>query len=251
MINPNNPKILVILILLLVAVLGLSQPAWATKKVYSPRVEQGELELEARGNYDFDRAEENDGAQKQKYAVGYGVTKHWATELYGEIEKVPEEKENFEFTSLEWENRFQLFEPGEKFIDMGLYVAFEHSFEKDSPDILEWKFLFEKELGRFTHTANIIFEKEVGGDRQKDLEGGFAWSSRYRLNQYFQPGFEYHIDAGELSESIPFKNQEHMAGPVIYGKLGPVKYDVGYLFGVSRAAVDGELKWILEYEVRF
>jgi len=39
-------------------------------------------------------------------------------------------------------------------------------------------------------------------------------------------------------------------GPVFYGKIGQFKYDVGYLFGISDDAVDGELKWIIEYEIK-
>ena len=77
----------VMAMILFFCLLGITQNAHATKKVYSPIVEGGELEIEMRGSYDFDHRSSKDGKQKQKYAVGYGVTDRWFTELYGEIEK--------------------------------------------------------------------------------------------------------------------------------------------------------------------
>jgi len=77
----------VLAVFLFFCLLGITQDAHATKKVYSPIVEGGELEFEVRGSYDFDDRASKDGKQKYKYAVGYGVTDRWFTELYGEIEK--------------------------------------------------------------------------------------------------------------------------------------------------------------------
>jgi len=229
--------------------LGITSNAHATKKVYSPIVEGGELEIETRGSIDFDNAESKDGKQKQKYAVGYGVTDRWWIEFYGEIEKGATDSK-FEFTALEWENRYQLTEQGQYWVDLGLYFEYEVSFEDNKADKIEGKFLVEKEVGSFTHVANIIFEKQVGGDSEKETEGGLAWSSRYRWQEYFEPGFELHSEFGELNEGKSFDEQENLIGPVFYGKVGHFKYDIGYLFGISDDAVDGELKWIIEYEIR-
>ncbi len=238
--------------LLLIASVGLGYPkdALAAKKVYSPIVEKGELELEARGSYDFDHRDSKDGKQKQKYAVGYGVTDRWFTELYGEFEKLS--NEDFEFTSVDWENIYQLFEQGEHGLDAGLYLEYEFGVEEDESDKIEGKLLLEKSLSRLTHTLNLIIEKEVGKHSKDEVEGGLAWSSKYRWQESFEPGFELHSDFGELGEGIPYKQQKHQLGPVFYGKLGKhVKYDIGYLFGISDAAPDRSLKWILEYEHRF
>jgi len=239
----------VMAMILFFCLLGITQNAHATKKVYSPIVEGGELEIEMRGSYDFDHRSSKDGKQKQKYAVGYGVTDRWFTELYGEIEKGATASK-FEFTALEWENIYQLTEQGQYWIDVGLYFEYEVSFEDDKADKIEGKFLFEKEFGNITHTANIIFEKQVGGDSEKETEGELAWGSRYRWKKYFEPGFEVHSEFGELNEGKSFDEQEHLIGPVFYGKISHFKYDIGYLFGISDDAVDGELKWIIEYELK-
>ncbi|MBI5150284.1 MAG: hypothetical protein HZA28_05900 [Candidatus Omnitrophica bacterium] len=228
--------------------------AWATKKVYSPYVEKGELELEARGSINFDDRHDEDGTQKQKYALGYGVTDRWFTEVYGEVEKeYNDDGEDFDFyfTEVEWENKFQLTDKGQYPVDVGFLLEYAVSAEDKRADKLEWKVLLAKEIGKTKHYANFKFEHGVGGGHANETEGGFAWSSRYRLNEHFEPGFEYHAGLGGLNEGRNFQEQDHQAGPVFYGALGDFHYDLGYLWGVSKAAFDGELKWILEYERSF
>ncbi len=243
-------KMFVAIAMLAVGLLTLNGEALATKKVYSPHVVKGEFELETRGSYDFDDEDEKDGAQKQKYAVGYGVNDFWFTEVYGEIGKAPQD--DFVFEAIDWENRFQLSEPGEWFIDTGLYFEYEFGVEDEASDKIEGKLLLEKQVGDFDHILNLILEKEVGPNAEEDLEGGIAWSSRYRLKPWFEPGVEWHSDFGELGEGSSFDQQKHQFGPVVYGKISDhIKYDVGYFFGVSEAAPDGQLKWIVEFEWHF
>ncbi len=224
----------------------------ATKKVYSPYVEKGELELEYRGGRVFDDDADKDGKQKHKVAVGYGVTDRWFTEVYGELEKSGAAGSAFEFAALEWENRFQIFEPGERWLDLGFYAAYEISLEEDHADKAEVKMLLAKDTGKFTHLANLILEKQIGAHSDEGTEAGIAWSSRYRYSHLIEPGFEIHSNFGELSENKSFDEQSHQAGPVFYGSLpGGFHYDIGYLFGLSDGAPDGELKSIIEYEMYF
>ncbi len=233
---------------------GMPKEAHATKKVYSPIVEKGELEIEARGSYDVDERRDKDDVQKHKYALGYGVSDRWFTEIYGEIERAKnsdDEDLDFSFTALSWENRFQLTEQGQLPVDVGVYLEYEASFEDKHPDKLEAKLLLEKSLTDFTHTLNLTLEQQVGRHPSEDLGGGVAWSSKYRLKEWFMPGFEWHSDFGELAQTVSYQDQKHQLGPVFYGKVGQIKYDVGYLFGISDAAPKCELKWIMEYEFRF
>lgn len=238
-----------ILLTALAAGLLTAGPAHATKKVYSPLVEKGELEVEVRGSYDMDSRDSKDGAQKQKYAIGYGFTDWYFSEIYGEIERGAADG-HFTFTSVEWENRFQLTEQGEYILDAGLYFAYEASLEDKKADKIEAKILLEKSLHRFTHTANLIFKKEIlGAKNLKNTEGGLAWGSRWRWREYLEPGVEWHGHFGEWNDLPSLSQQTHQVGPVFYGKVGAIKYDIGYLFGVSDPAPEGMLKWILEIEL--
>lgn len=240
--------------LLLVGVgLFLSNPniAVATKTVDSPVVESHELVIGVGGQVDFDRRDSKNNEQLYKYSVGYSFVDHWFTEFAGESAKVAD-SDNFEFTALEWTNRFQLLEQEKHWLNAGLSFSYQTTVEEKTADMIEAKILLEKSLGKFTHIANIILEKEVGGGTHEQTAGGFAWSSSYHLNEYFQPGIELHSDYGELRQNLAYTKQAHQLGPVFYGKIGErVNYDIGYLFALTDPAPEGELKFILEYAQKF
>ncbi len=245
-------KAVVIVAAGLIGFLSLLPKAQAVDKVYSPIVEgKGVKEIEVRGSYAFDNRARQNNARTQKYAVGYGVTDHWFTEMYGEFAQAPDENgvmSKPKFTNLIWENRYQLFEQGQYWLDAGLYLEYEKSFEHDHADNLEGKILLEKSLPHFTHTANLIVEKEVMAHAKKETEAGVAWSSRYRLSRSIEPGFEYHVDFGEVRLHEPYNKQKYQVGPALYGKVRKVHYELVYLFGISPASPDGMLKWNLELE---
>lgn len=230
--------------------LVLPSEANATKKIYAPYVEKGEMELEYRGGYEIDDESEVDGAWKQKFAIGYGITDYWFSEVYGEFEKEGAHGADAEFTAVEWENRFQLTQPGEYWLDLGLLAEVKHA-TAGGPDKAEAKLLLAKDTGSFTHLANIGLEREFGEHSGDDTEISMAWGTRYRYAETFEPGFEIYSEFGPLGDGGSFDEEEHLAGPAFYGQLGPVKYDAAYLFGVSDAAPDGLLKVLLEYEWRF
>lgn len=247
----RNPQATIAAIVTLALCASMPSEGVAGSKVYSPYVEKGELELEWKGAYNVDDDNAIDGAMKNKFAIGYAFTDYWYTEVIGELEKDGASGADQEWTALEWENRFQLTQAGEYFVDMGAYAAYEVSLESHHADKAEMGLLLAKDTGLFTHYANIFLEKEVGGNTQNDTEAAFAWSTRYRYKEWLEPGFEVHSEFGELNKHHSYDEQEHLVGPVIYGKVGHFKYDVGYLFGASDAASDGQLKWVLEYEMKF
>lgn len=241
-------KAAAVLLLLLAASWAAPSSSFATNKVYSPIIEQGEFELETRGGLDIDDEAEKDGAVKQKFAAGYGVTDFWFTEVYGEIEieSRSEDDREYEFTAVEWENRFQILPQGQYWLDAGLYFAYEWAVEDGHADKIEGKVLIEKETGPLVHDLNYILEKEVGDDAEEELEWGLAWATRWRLHPAFEPGVELHMDFGEFEAKHSFDEGKHFLGPVIAGAVGPMSYNAGYLFGLSDAAPDGRLKWIVE-----
>lgn len=241
------------LILAITTVFGLlafSQSAYATKKVYNPYVEEHELELEWRGGFTHDdEDDEADGAWEQKAAVGYGFTNWFFGEIYGEFEKEGDD-DDVEFSAIELEGKFQLTERGQFWVDVGLLAEYEIN-TLSGPDKIEGKLLLSKDIGKFSHTANIALETEVGDDAEHEVEAGLSWSTRYRYKEEFEPGFEIHSEFGPIDDPGGFDEESHQIGPVVYGKVGNFKYDVGYLFGVSDGAPDGEVKGILEYEWHF
>ena len=232
-------------------VLGHASQAFASKKIYTPYVSQGEVELELRSGYTVDDNDQVDGAQKYKLAVGYGFTDWWFTELYGIFEKGGSTGSDFKMEEVEWANKFQLTEQGEYAVDVGAYIAYVSALTSGHADAVEAQLLLGKDTGALSHYANIEYKREIGDQSSDDNEIEVKWSSRYRYNPVFEPGFEIYSGFGDINNTGSFDDQSHQIGPVIYGKIDQVKYEIGYLFGVSDAAVDGEAKVVLEYEFRF
>lgn len=225
-------------------------PAFALDKIYSPYVEKGEWEFEYFGTSAFDDHHDKDGAQAHEVSLGYGLSSHWSAELYGLFERQIDQ--SIQFSGVQWENRFQFFEPGQYWVDSGLLVAYTHATHRDDPDTLEVKVLLQKQWGRFIHRTNIGIEQEVGSHSQGGPDRVVLWSSRYKYNKYFEPGFEIQSNFGKANEHLDFSQQEHYVGPAVYGLIAPhVKYEAAYLFGLSNAASDSAARLLLEYEMRF
>ncbi len=229
--------------------------AQAGFKVYYPYVELGELEIEYRGSRTIDGDDAKDNEQKHLLGVGYGFNEWWFSEIYAEWEREAGSGEETAFEAFEWENRFQITNPGEYWADFGLLVEYERTDSGSSPDKIELALLFAKEFGKFEAAYNVIFEREVGGGASDDVEFGHALQLKYRLDRAFEPGIEIFGEFGAIDDMPSFDEQEHYAGPIVTGVLPlgdsamKLKYNVGYLFGVSDEAEDGVVKAILELEV--
>ncbi|NOT40082.1 MAG: hypothetical protein HOP13_06290 [Alphaproteobacteria bacterium] len=231
-----------------------ARDAQAGLKVYAPYVELGELEIEYRPSVTVDGDNVKDNEQKHLLGVGYGVNEWWFTELYAEWEHEAGSGESTVFEAFEWENRFQLTNPGEYWADFGLLVEYERTDDDKAPDKVEVALLFAKELGKFDATYNLVFEREVGGGASTDLNVGHAFQLKYRLDKAFEPGIEIFGEFGPIDDMPGFNGQEHYIGPIATGvvPLGEsglkLKYNAGYLFGVSDEAADGVVKAIVELE---
>ncbi len=230
------------------ALLLLSGTAWANKTVDAPYVEKGEAYAEWKGGILADDDDDVDGTWVQETNFGYGVTDFWNVEIGGAFEHDGADGGNTEFTTLVIDNRFELTQPGEYFVDFGFSVAY--GATKDGPDELEAKLLFAKKMGQFTNLANIIVGREIGDDSSDDTGFGFAWGTSYEINESLAIGGEWYSDFGDFSDD--FDEQQHQVGPVVYGSIGEhVGYELGVLAGVSDAAPDAEFKGVLNYSFQF
>lgn len=218
------------------------------KKVYSPIVEEGELELEYFLDYSFDSDPAKDGSSRHQFEFEYGVTDRWLTGVYGDFRKRP--GQGFAYQGLKWENIYQLFEQGEHWLDTGLYL--EYIVPKSSlnkPDVIEFKLLLEKESGKVVNTANLVLKKELGVNATKNTSSGYAWRSKWRWMPEVEAALELYGSIGELGNTSPLTQQSHQAGPVLLGKLkGGIGYEIGYLFGLTSSSDEGMFKMILSYE---
>jgi hypothetical protein len=238
-----------------VGALAGGEAAALEDKVYSPYVEGGVAEFEARGHRTFDGRADKDDEQNQKYELGYGVTSWWQTVLFGEVTKEP--GADLRYSATAWENIFQLTDPGKYWADLGLYAEYAHSHLAGQPDELEMKLLVEKNVDPVTVTANLIFNRELGSGAGKGVGFEYAVRVNYPWKRELQFGVEAYGEPGRLTGFDAVQDQGHIIGPVLSGRFnlgtapGVLGYQLGYLFGVTDGSPRGTVKWMLEYEVPF
>lgn len=243
-----NKYIFLIAVIFLAAGTG---PAYALDEVYTPNIVYRELSYEYNGSFTFDSQADKNAALDHSFVVEAGVAPHWLLEGSANYSKDP--NNNMQLSDWEVEARHQFFEPGEYWMDAGFLVAYGFAAQSQQPDSIEMKLLLQKDFSHYTTTANIGFSKELG---QYSASGGpdyvLLMNTRYRYNEYFQPGIELQSDFGQRDTFGHYNQQEHYLGPMAYGRvLAHLKYQVGYLFGVSDAAAHNAARLKLEYETYF
>jgi len=235
------------MVLLLLACLVYATSPASAKDVYSPNVEKGEFEFEYKLDVTVDGNQQKNGTNQHQIELSYGITSRWLSAVTGIFTNAPSRK--FRYSAFKWENIYQLFEPDAQWLDAGLYLEYlVPASSQNASQKLEFKLLLEKRTGFWLHTLNLELAKQFGTS-VRETTFGYAWRSKWQVARAFNPGFEAFATIGPLRRFRPVDQQSHLVGPVLYGKLtDPLKYEAGYLFGLTRGSVDGNVKFNLELE---
>ena len=234
-------------------------PARAELQVRMPTVDYRELEFEHNGLFTFDKDRTLGGQQSYTNSIGYGVTPWWEIELEGETNSVPDTSVHYTATTME--NTFQITPPGKYAFNLGFFAEYSQSALKTEPNSFAFGPIVQKELYNTLgfdslHTLNVFFERDVGHNASRATGFEVAWQSRLLLNPYIDPAIEYYGFIDDLGNAGQFSQQQHFIGPVVLGAVslspyGKVKYEVGYMFGMTPASPRGAIRWQLEYEIAF
>jgi hypothetical protein len=229
-----------------------ASPADAGYKVYYPKVEHGESEIELRGHVDVDKDPGMNNAQGYKLGVGHGFTEFWFTELYVDVKKDAGDS-SYATDSYEWENLFQLTEPGKYWADFGFAAEYNHARKSIDPNEWELMPIVQKQLGQHLITLNVPFVYETGNNAAKKWELEYAWQYKWLGNPALEFGLEGYGKLGEATNWNPSSQQIHQIGPSLFGKLKDDarrawKYQLGILFGLTTSTPDKVLYGNLEYE---
>jgi len=206
--------------------------------VYSPRVEQGEWELEYKGRYFYDRDSDEHRQLQSKFALGYGPTSWWWTELYAEYEHTPGSGGGW--SAFEWENRFQFTEPGQYWVDVGALVELERVHPGTGKEV-RVGLLLEKEIDETTLTLNWLLNREFAEEESSHWDQVYRVQWAWRLRPEIQP-------------LVQWQSDEHSAyaGPGITGKLRiagqHVEYHLTWLHRISGDIPKDAVRVQLEYE---
>jgi hypothetical protein len=232
-------------------------PANAEYKVRSPDIDYHEVEIENNFSTTFDGRAENRGRMSSTSEIGVGVLPFWFVELEGEFSREPGAKWNFDATT--FENYFMLTEPGKYWLDFALFAEYSIAAHRSDPDSVTLGALLQKQDGKWLHTLNLYWEKEVGSKVSNADGFQYAWQTRYLLNPFFQPGVEVYGQIDDLNHAGSFNEQQFRIGPMFGGSyglgdilgVGKLKYEVGYLFGATTATEQGTLRSKIELEIPF
>jgi len=234
--------------------------AKAEFKVRYPVVEYRELEVEHNGAVTFDKRNSGkNNNQSYPNEIEFGFTPEWKVGVEGVTEA--NAGENLHFKASAIENYLQLTPQGKYWADVAFFTEFERPSSSKSAPSITFGPLIQKEVpdifGLDTqHTANLLFTKEVGHLGGAATPVLVAWQSRLRLHPMVEPGFEYYGAIDDVANPGQLADQQHRVGPILAGlyafpPYGKLKYEMGYLFGLTRAAEKGAARWRLEYEIAF
>ncbi|MGE3622778.1 MAG: hypothetical protein AB7H77_02735 [Bdellovibrionales bacterium] len=228
----------------LLAALAALPPAHASNKVSSPDITGGRIELEDRGGYDFDGNPGRDGDQLHKFVANYAPLDFYRTEIKGVL---ADDGSGYNWTYIEWSHRFQLIKNDDWLPKLSLQGNYKFSLRPNQSDKFESTILMQKDTGPFTHVTNINFENDIGGWARPGTNFNFGWKSKYNHSKHVEPGAELYMDFGRFGASTSGPRR-YQFGPAVYGKImDEMKYELGFLFGLTQAAPTGRLKWILTY----
>ncbi|MHB8495736.1 MAG: hypothetical protein ACYC9Z_09095 [Casimicrobiaceae bacterium] len=217
--------------------------------VATPAVEYGERELELFAGTATKGGQ--DRARASSLAFGYGVTQWWFTEVSARVNRFGGASTHFD--AVEWENKFELTEPGEYPVDVGVLVEVERPHDRAEGYELRLGPLLQKDFGPVQANANLFLQRRYRAAARGATELAYDWQLKYRWREAFEFGAQGFGGVGQWDRWDPGHAQSHVLGPAVFGKLrlggrNALVWNAAYLIKASSAAPDRTLRAQVEYE---
>ncbi len=226
-------------------VLLLASPAWAKKIVYSPIVHEGEKEIEY--YIEWYESSGGDDVVGHEIELKYGFGPRDSLGLYVVLEDTNGVSLDVKRYKSEWIH--QLYEQGERFIDLATYLEYQINNDPTRADKVEFKALLEKSTTDFSITGNLVLEKELGVNATDGTEIGYALRAAGRWSPRVIPALEAFGSLGEVRNPKSLSLQGHLLGPVVNIYLSKrIVWQVGLLWGLTSGSDDLRAKSQLSWE---
>lgn len=227
--------------------------AAAAHSLYSPEVQKGEFEAEAR----VERlvGGEEDGETETRLEAGYGFTDRLNLAVFGEVEDEPGEASEMHAIGVE-----AIFETGRietLSLDTGVYLEYEQFLHGEGGKA-EAKLLLARQFGPVKGLLNLIAEQPLTDeDGAGAMEFGYAAQATAEVAHDFDLGV---MALGGLGTNRDFGGrQAHFVGPVAEWELehlpfpGELEFQAAYLFALGEAdeETDGQVQFTVEWEREF
>ena len=241
---------------LAVAALALPFAASAGPEDYiqAPAVAYGEREIDFKAGSWTLRGDEPGRQSAASLAFGYSGTTWWSTEVYLKYEKTAPER--FKYDAFEWENKFQLTEPNQYFVDVGLLTEIEipkerriEGYELRAGPLLQW------DTGAVRWNGNLFLERVLRGasDTPRHTELAYQLQAKMGVARGFEIGAQAYGELGPWNHWDPRDEQSHRIGPAIFGKVKlegrhAIKYNAAILYPLTDATPRSSVRLQVEYE---
>ena len=215
--------------------------------VITPTVEAGEKEID----FKYGSSQSHPRETQASLGFGYGVNDWWFTEAYVKYAK---SGGGTHFDAFEWENKFQLTETGKYPVDVGFIMEIEIPEDRNEGIELKVGPLLQTEFGLWQLNGNLLFEKHYDATPKGVTEMGYQWQVKYRWRPALEFGLQGLGNLGEWNDWNTHDNQDHKAGPALFGKLTlaghqTLRYNAAWLFGLTNGAPDHTFR--LQAEIEF
>ncbi|MDE3060632.1 MAG: hypothetical protein KGJ06_06435 [Pseudomonadota bacterium] len=225
--------------------LAISSPVYADFTVDTPIVDKGYADIETTNSFAFDHRNAQNAVHEHRLGFDYAPLQGWLITMEGVEDKEP--RDDWRFIGTNIESVVTLTRNDDHWLSSGVRVHYTIGHDRN-PGQAEAALLLEKTIGKFTYTANFVFDRETGPERESAVAGALNWRVLYGYEEALNPAIEAYSSVGRANHFAALQDEEHRIGPVLQGKLGRIDYDIGWLFGLTNATADHMLKVNLNYE---
>ncbi len=199
--------------------------------IYSPKITQGQTEVELRGFNTRDANAAVDRSGVFGAALAYSPTAWWKTEIYsGPYNYAP--ALGTHLGGVEWENFFNVGSQEEYGADLGFMANYARYNASIYSNAVEVGPMVQRETESTQQRMNLIWQKTVGVDLVGKFDFRATYTAGYIVNDAFVPGFEaYYRPADNSNQLGPgFSGEYH------WGHTQTLEYSTALLYGLNNGA---------------
>jgi hypothetical protein len=219
--------------------------------VLSPVVDAGDRDVETR----LASVRNRDGTTESGANVAFGTTvfEHWAMEL--NLKWARQTAQGTRFDGVEWENRWQITEPGEYPVDLGWVTELEWPRDRTEGTELRFGPMLRSDFAdHWQGSLNLLF------GRHFDAAAHSEWNLDYQAQLLWRGaanavdiGIQAFGSLGRPTHWAPASQQSHLIGPALFGsvKSAPharINWNVGVLAGVGSGSPRSLIRSQVELE---
>jgi hypothetical protein len=217
--------------------------------VLTPAVVEGERAIELKLG--------DAGGRVPRETVGslsleYSPTAFWTTEVYAQFAHSTGQATRFD--AVEWENRFQLTEPGQYALDWGFVAELEKPSDRSEGWNAKLGPLVQGSFGeRWQWNFNPLLAVNWSGADAASAHFVYQAQLKYRYRPMLEFGVQGFGDTGPWYHWTSFNSQFQNVGPAVFGHLAlggrqSIYYNAGWLFGTTSVTPGNTLRAQIEFE---